>query len=150
MIHRSTLVAACLALVSAVAIAQPAKDPKRFKGHALEELGASGLLYDPAARKAYLQALGPLAKERWLARLDGPSPQNQRMRVAGADVYLVSACKAHDCEQNNTVLLYDPALDLVYGKVHQRGRSQLIGAPPPAVAAELETLWKREWRSPAR
>ncbi|MGZ9067364.1 MAG: hypothetical protein ACXW2I_18775 [Burkholderiales bacterium] len=34
-----------------------------------------------------------------------------------------------------------------YGKIYQRGKSSLIGAPPPAVAAELERLWKSEWRS---
>jgi hypothetical protein len=35
----------------------------------------------------------------------------------------------------------------VYGKVYQRGKSTLIGSPSPAIAAELEKLWKTEWRS---
>lgn len=29
----------------------------------------------------------------------------------------------------------------------QRGKSTLIGNPPPAVAAELERLWKKQFRS---
>ena len=49
--------------------------------------------------------------------------------------------------KNNTVLLYSSAPEVVYGKVYQRGKSTLIGAPPPAVASELEALWKKEWRS---
>ena len=29
---------------------------------------------------------------------------------------------------------------------YERGKSTLIGEPPPAVAAELPKLWKIEWR----
>lgn len=124
-----------------------ASSAKNFKGYALTELGASGLLYDPKAKATYYKALGPLSREPWLAKLDGPSPQNKAIKVAGADFVLVSVCKNHDCAENNVVLLYSGAQDLVYGKVLQRGRSTLIGAPPPAVASELEKLWKSEWRS---
>lgn len=113
---------------------------------ALHEQGAAGLLQDPRAKAAYQRALGPLARERWLARLDGPSPQNRRIRAANTSFVLASACKPHDCAQNNTVLLYSAAGNVVYGKVYQRGRSTLIGAPPPAVTAELERLWRAEWR----
>lgn len=38
----------------------------------------------------------------------------------------------------------------MYGKVHQKGKSTLIGNPPPAVAAELEKIWKKQFRSQAR
>jgi hypothetical protein len=31
-----------------------------------------------------------------------------------------------------------------YGKIVQRGRSTLVGSPPPPVAAELERLWRVE------
>lgn len=124
-----------------------ANTSKTFKGYSLSELSASGLLYNAQAKATYYKALGPLSKEPWLARLDGPSPQNKPVRVAGADYVLLSACKNHDCAENNTVLLYSSAPELVYGKVYQRGKSTLIGAPPPAVASELEALWKKEWRS---
>jgi hypothetical protein len=43
--------------------------------------------------------------------------------------------------------LWSGVQDVVYGKVFQRGKSTLIGAPPPAVATELERLWKTEFRS---
>lgn len=142
-------VALVLAVISTTAVAQggsSANSAKTFKGYALTELGASGLLYDPKAKAAYYKALGPLSKEPWLAKLDGPSPQNKALKVAGGDYVLVSVCKNHDCSDNNVVLLY-AAPDTVYGKVVQRGKSTLIGAPPPAVATELEKLWKSEWRS---
>jgi hypothetical protein len=124
-----------------------ANTAKTFKGYALHELSAAGLLYDPKAKATYYKALGPLSKEPWLAKLDGPSPQNRPVKVAGADYVLLAACKNHDCAENSTVLLYSAAQSVVYGKVYQRGKSTLIGAPPPAVAAELEGLWKKEWRS---
>jgi Inhibitor of vertebrate lysozyme (Ivy) len=137
-----------LALPVSSVWAQAKGDPnKTFKGYALDELSAPGLLYDPKAKATYYKALGPLSKEPWLAKLDGPSPQNKRIKVAGADFFLVSACKNRDCENNSTVLLYSQAQDVVYGKVYQRGKSTLIGTPPPAVASELEKLWKSEWRS---
>jgi hypothetical protein len=142
--------AAVLGATAASATAQggaAANSQKTFKGYALTELSAAGLLYDPKAKAAYMKALGPLAREPWLARLDGPSPQNRAVKVAGADFVLLSACRNRDCEQNNTVLLWSGGPDVVYGKVYQRGKSTLIGAPPPPVAAELDKLWKQEWRS---
>jgi hypothetical protein len=130
--------------------AQAKADPNKFKGYALTELSASGLLYNAKAKETYYKALGPLAKEPWLAKLDGPSPQNKAVKVAGADYVLLGACKNHDCEQNSTVLLYSGVQNVVYGKVYQKGKSTLIGSPQPAVAAELEKLWKTEWRSQSK
>jgi hypothetical protein len=132
---------------AAVPAAQGKGDPnKTFKGYALTELSAAGLLYDPKAKATYYKALGPLSKESWLARLDGPSSENKPVKVAGADYVLVSTCKNHDCFENNVVLLYSGPQDVVYGKIYQRGKSTLIGSPPPSVAAELERLWKSEFR----
>ena len=119
---------------------------KTFKGYALTELSAAGLLYDPKAKAAYYKALGPLAKEPWLARLDGPSNENKAVRAAGADFVRIATCKNRDCYDNTVVLLW-AAPDVVYGKVVQKGRSTLIGSPSPAVATELEKLWKIEFRS---
>ena len=110
------------------------------------ELDAGGILLDPKAKSAYYKALGPLVREQWLARLDGPSPQNKKVKVAGGDYVLASSCKNHDCDQNNIVLLYSTTQAVVYAKIFQRGKTTLIGSPPPAVASELERLWQSEWR----
>ncbi len=88
---------------------QAKADPNKFKGYALTELSASGLLYNPKAKATYHKALGPLSKEPWLAKLDGPSSENKPVKVAGADYVLVSTCKNHDCFENNVVLLYSGA-----------------------------------------
>jgi Inhibitor of vertebrate lysozyme (Ivy) len=93
-----------------------------------------------------LKALGPLSREKWLATLSGPAPQVKTMRVAGAEMQLAAVCKPHDCAEHNTVLLYDAAVPVLYGKVYQAGRSTLLGNPPPAMAAELDRLWQQEWR----
>ncbi len=147
LLGRAALVAAFgIAAATAAAQTANANGQKTFKGYALTELSADGLLYDPKAKAGYYKALGPLAKEPWLAKLDGPSPQNKPIKVAGADFVLLAACKNRDCADHNIVLLWS-APDVVYGKVYQRGKSTLIGSPPPAVADELEKLWKTEWRS---
>lgn len=144
---RSALI--MLAVASAPVCAQGKPDAntqKTFKGYALHELGAAGLLYDPKVKATYYKVLGPLAREPWLANLDGPSSENKPVKVAGADYVLISTCENHNCDQNSVVLLWSGAQDVVYGKVYQRGKSTLIGTPPPAVAAELEKLWKAEHR----
>ena len=142
--------AAAPAAAAPAATAAPVKGggnaQKTFKGYALTELGAAGLLYNAQVKALYYKALGPLTKESWVAKLDGPSSENKAVKVAGADYVLVSTCKNHDCFENSVVLLWSGVQDVVYGKVYQRGKSTLIGSPPPAVAAELERLWKTEFR----
>jgi len=80
-----------------------------------------------------VQALGPLAKEPWLMVLDGPAQPIKKVQVAGNEYQLASVCKNHDCYDNNMVLLYAAASQTVYGKVVQRGRAVLLGAPPAPV-----------------
>ncbi len=134
---------------AAAARAQQAKagSEQDFKGYALTELSAAGLLYNAKAKEIYYKALGPLVKESWLAKLDGPSSEGQAMKVADADYVMLYTCKNHDCYDNNVVLLWSGVQNVVYGKVNQKGKSTLIGDPPPAVAAELEKLWKKQFRS---
>jgi hypothetical protein len=128
----------------AAAAAAPARK------YELHELDAGGVMLDPKLKAAYLKALGPLARESWLARLDGPSPQNQRIKVAGVDFVKIASCKNHDCFDHNAVFLYSADQNLVNGIVHQRGRNTLVGQPAPAVAAELPRLWQREFRESPR
>ncbi|RPI42631.1 MAG: hypothetical protein EHM59_17380 [Betaproteobacteria bacterium] len=111
------------------------------------EIGPTDLLRDEKFKRSYVQALGPLAKEPWLMELDGPAQLVKKVQVAGNEYQLASVCKNHDCYDNNMVLLYAAASQTVYGKVVQRGRAVLVGAPPAPVAAELERLWKATYRS---
>ncbi len=108
--------------------------------------GPADLLADPRFKSLYFKALGTRAQERWLATLDGPSPPVKKLAVSGTEYLFASSCKPHDCAEHNTVLLYSAARAVVYGKLFERGRSTLIGAPPPDVARELERLWRAEWR----
>jgi hypothetical protein len=73
---------------------------------ALHELSASGIRMFPAASAAYDRAIEPLEAEPWLADLDGPSALNQVVVIDAAQYVLVSACKNHDCAENNLVVLY--------------------------------------------
>lgn len=138
---------AAAAPAAAAASAGVGNSAKIFKGYALTQLSAAGLLYNAKAKDTYYKALGPLVKEPWLAKLDGPSSEGQAMKVANSDYVMLYTCKNHDCYDNNVVLLWSGVQDVVYGKVYQKGKSTLIGNPPPAVAAELETLWKKQFRS---
>jgi hypothetical protein len=109
-------------------------------------IGPPDLLKDPKFKSVYYKALGAKVKESWLAKLDGPSPPTKKIKIGSTEYVFASACKNHDCADNNAVILYSAAQGAVYGKVVERRRSTLIGAPPTAVASELDRLWAAEWQ----
>ena len=133
----------CNSAQQAAAPNPPSPAPQKYSE---TEISAPGLLADPKFKSAYYKALGAMMKESWLAKLDGPSPTNKKVKVAGTEYLLAGACKDHDCADNNIALLYSAAQGVVYGKVYRQRRSTLIGSPPPAIATELERLWRAEWR----
>lgn len=112
----------------------------------LEEQTVDALLKRPGFPAAYRAALGPLAREGWIAGLYGPSPPLRQVEAGGTRYWLGASCKPHDCGDNNLVLLWDEAGRKVHGLVHRSGRQTLFGQPPPAVARELPRLWAEEWR----
>jgi hypothetical protein len=104
-------------------------------------------LQEPEFKSAYMKALGPKSKTAWLAKRDGPAPQDKFIDVAGERYVMNSFCKNRDCGDNSAVLLYSPEKKLVYGTIHEKGQTTLIGDPPAPVSTELAKLWKKEWRS---
>jgi hypothetical protein len=104
-------------------------------------------LQEPAFKSAYMKALGPKSKTAWLAKRDGPAPQDKFIQVAGERYVMNSFCKNHDCNNNSAVLLYQPDKRIVYGTIYEKGKTTYIGDPPAAVSNDLATLWKKEWRS---
>lgn len=105
------------------------------------------LLGDARFKSAYTKALGPLAREPWLARMNGPAPELRKLTIGGVEYTLGAVCKPHDCGDNNMVVLYDPAQGTVAGLIQQSGRKTPFGNPPSALAGELDRLWAKEWRS---
>jgi hypothetical protein len=120
--------------LAATAHAQKAKEPWEY-------------LKEPAFKSAYAKALGQKAGTPWLAKRDGPAPEDKFVQVAGDRYVMNSFCKNRDCGDNSAVLLYSPEKKVVYGTIYEKGKITLIGDPPPAVATELGKLWKKEWRS---
>lgn len=112
-----------------------------------DPMDAAGMLTVPKFKAAYRKALGTRAKTPWLAKLDGPSPQARKVTVAGNEYLLLASCKNHECDENNLVLLWSAPRGIVYGMIHEGGKSAHIGRPPAAVAKELGGLWRAEWRS---
>jgi hypothetical protein len=108
--------------------------------------GAAALLDDRRFRAAYQRALGRRAGEPWLSRLEGPSTPARTVTIDGVDYTVVSACRNEDCADRNLLLLWSAAKNVVYGRIYQAGTATLIGAPPPAVALRLESLWRAQWR----
>jgi hypothetical protein len=121
-------------VLAAAAQAQKAKEPWEY-------------LQEPAFKNAYMKALGPKANTPWLAKRDGPAPQDKFVEVAGHRYVMNSFCKNRDCGESSAVILYSPEKKLVYGTIYEKGRTTLIGDPPAAVSSELARLWKKEWRS---
>lgn len=101
---------------------------------------------EPAFKQAYLTALGPKSQTAWLARRDGPAPEDKFVTVAGQRYVLNTFCANHACKDNSALLLYQPAKKVVYGTIYEKGKTTYIGDPPAAVATELAKQWKKEWR----
>lgn len=103
------------------------------------------LLQDAAFKKAYVAALGPRAQVRWLATLSN-SALVREVTVAGTVYQVATPCKPHDCGDHNLLLLYAPRTGAVYGTLYEAGRRTPIGNPDAPLTAELERLWKQEFR----
>jgi len=108
--------------------------------------GAAAWLSDRRFRTAYQRALGPRTGEPWLSRLEGPSTPARSVTIDGVDYAVVSACRNEDCADRNLLLLWSAPKNVLYGRIYQSGTATLIGAPPPAVALKLESLWRAQWR----
>lgn len=108
----------------------------------------SELLRNAEFKALYLKTLGPRAKEPWLARLDGPAPELKTHKLQSVEYTVISACKPHDCGDNNLVLLYAPAQGQLFGKLYELDAGTTwLGDPPPVVKTEIEKVWRAEWRS---
>lgn len=115
-------------------------------GHAAESMvSAADLLKNPKFKTAYLAALGPRAKEKWLANMSN-SALVRSASIGGVDYQVATPCKPHDCGEHNLLVLYAPAQGTVVGTLYEKGRTTLIGKPDAALTAELIKLWKKEFR----
>jgi hypothetical protein len=103
------------------------------------------LLKNAKFKSAYVAALGPRAKERWLAAMSN-SALVRNVSIGGAVYQVATPCKPHDCGDNNLLLLYAPASGAVHGKLYEKGKTTWIGSPDAAMSAELDKLWKKEFR----
>jgi hypothetical protein len=101
---------------------------------------------DRKFKQLYHKALGSKSKIPWIARLDGPSSGGKEVSVAGVTYWQIAVCKPHDCADNNLILIYDRNAKIVYGLINERGNQSLFGRPSTTMKAELERLWKSEWR----
>ncbi|NUZ07854.1 Ivy family c-type lysozyme inhibitor [Piscinibacter koreensis] len=108
--------------------------------------GPTSLLADRRFRAAWTTVLGPLAKERWIARLEGPAPPLRELGAGGASLVLGAACKPHDCRDNSLVFVWNRDAGTVSALIQQGGRRSLVGTASPLGARELERLWTEEWR----
>jgi hypothetical protein len=108
---------------------------------------AEKMLLNPVFKSTYLRVLGPLGREAWLAKLNGPRPPARRVRVAGMDYLLLTVCKPHDCTNFNAALLYAEDRDRLFGKVYQQGSTGYLGEAPPDIAQALDTYWSNQWQA---
>lgn len=123
--------------------APPARQPLPPTG------SPAALAQGPAMQKAWrgaLDVLGTRENDRWLVQREGPAPEPQWVTVDSTRYLLHAFCKPHDCYDNNAIALYDQGSGRIYGLVQRDGRNRLVGAPPPALAPQLEKLWREQWR----
>lgn len=124
----------------------PAAEPAAVKQPAPPTGSPAALAQGPAMQKAWRTALGTRENDRWLVRREGPAPEPQWVTVDGTRYLLHAFCKPHDCYDNNAIALYDQGSGRIYGLVQRDGKNKLVGTPPAALAPQLDTLWREQWR----
>jgi hypothetical protein len=135
--------AVALTTLAPLAAAAPRK-PAAANAHLGESFQVEAMA-NPGFKAAYLAALGPLKREAWLVRMNGPGDQ-KIVTVAGGTFTQVAVCKDHDCEGNAMLLVYRPQPQTLWGIVAVQGRMTLIGNPPPVAVPELRRLFKARWQ----
>jgi hypothetical protein len=103
------------------------------------------LLKNPKFKSAYLAALGPKAKEKWLATMTNSGLVRDET-IAGERWQVATPCKPHDCGDNNLLLLYSPSRGAVVGHLYEKGKVTPIGSPSAEMGATLQKLWNKEFR----
>lgn len=126
--------------------ALPAVESTATKQPAPPTGSPAALAQGPAMQKAWRAALGAKENDRWLVRREGPAPEPQWVTVAGTRYVLHAFCKPHDCHDNNAIALYDQGSGRIYGLVQRSGKNVFVGAPPQALAPQLDKLWREQWR----
>jgi inhibitor of lysozyme (Ivy) len=155
MLNRSICAALLFFTVSASAQTTPATPQKSKSATAApQSTPAAGrskepweYLKEPAFKQAYIKSLGPKSNTAWLARRDGPAPEDKFITIAGERYVMNTFCANHACKDYSALLLYQPEKKAVYGTIYEKGKTTYIGNPPGPVATELGKLWKKEWRS---
>jgi hypothetical protein len=99
-------------------------------------------------KTALRHALGAKMNEKWVLPMIGmPGADTPTLKLGGTVYQEITACKPHDCYDNNLLLLYEPDSGAVYGKVVMKTVPSVVGGPPPALASEIEKRWRVHWRS---
>jgi hypothetical protein len=126
--------------------ATPPAEPAATKQPSPPTGSPAALAQGPAMQKAWRAALGAKETDRWLVRREGPAPEPQWVTVDGTRYVLHAFCKPHDCFDNNAIALYDQGSGRIYGLAQRNGKNTLVGAPPQALAPQLDKLWREQWR----
>lgn len=107
---------------------------------------AAAMLEDPKFSAAYKKALGKGKRDAWITGLEGPATPVKSVTIDNVEYQVLGACMSGSCDSRNMLLLYSPKKNVVYGKLYQAGTSTRLGSPPAAVALQIESLWKAQWR----
>jgi hypothetical protein len=126
--------------------ATPPAEPAATKQPSPPTGSPAALAQGPAMQKAWRAALGAKETDRWLVRREGPAPEPQWVTMDGTRYVLHAFCKPHDCFDNNAIALYDQGSGRIYGLAQRNGKNTLVGAPPQALAPQLDKLWREQWR----
>lgn len=129
---------------------QPPAPPKAPAAVADDADGAARLVAEPRFGRTWRAMLGPLAREPWIANMNGPSPPPRWVDAVGNRYVFNAFCKPHDCSDNNAVQLYNPGEEHIFGLVHRVSGETLLGNPSPAITSELRRLWRAEWHPSSR
>lgn len=79
-----------------------------------EDFMVSSIAADPVASEAFSKMAKGHALPKWVMGNSTGSPA-QKLVFAGTDVYVMSACKPHDCPAEKIAIIYNAKEKVMYG-----------------------------------
>jgi hypothetical protein len=97
-------------------------------------------------KKAYTEMLASKNHEEWVRALTGTGNKNKMFNVFQKQLVMINFCKPHFCDENQMLILFNPALKKCYAISADDGKFNYLGTPDDDLKTLLKILLVDEYK----
>jgi hypothetical protein len=97
-------------------------------------------------KKAYTEMLTSKNQEEWIRFLTGTGNKNKMFNVFQKHLVMITFCKPHFCDENQMLVLFNPALKKCYAISAEDGKFSYLGTPDNDIKTLLKILLVDEYK----